>query len=73
MVRAYKGEPVKLRALQRRKNVVHVAGKDLNNYIGFPAEAVYAFDEALFSELVQAFNEGDQDRLQSLWATAEPY
>ena len=73
MVRAYAGEPVRLRALGRRDGVVDVVGSDPNAWIGFPASDVFHFDEAVFSQLVKAHGTGDRDQLASLWSTAERY
>ena len=39
--------------------------------VGFPRDAVYKFDEALFSALVAAWSRGDRQALESLWGTAE--
>jgi hypothetical protein len=73
MVRAFKEEPVRLRAVGLGDETVEVAGEDRSASIFFPLACVYRFDERLFQQLHSAYIAHDNPRLKQLWAKAERF
>ena len=73
MVRAFGGEPVRLRARYHHGQHVEVVGADEEMAIGFPAEDVFDYDETLCGRLKAAFEGGDNSALSALWAVAHQF
>jgi hypothetical protein len=67
VVRAYDDEPVRLRVLRVTRQYVVVATYDTAQQIGFPRDRVYAFDQAMFEAMRQAFDTSDIAALSRLW------
>jgi len=61
-----------LSALEVAPTYVLVAGRDCTKTIGFPRDCVFAFDDALFTRLSKAYQEGSGTVLATLWAKAKP-
>jgi hypothetical protein len=73
LVRAFRGEPVKLTALADLGEVIEVTGEDETKTIGLPPSAVYRFEEKLFAKLRSAFLADDREELESLWRKARSF
>jgi hypothetical protein len=72
MVRAFRGQPVRLTATARAGGVIIVHGIDKAKAIGFPGQDVFRFDPARFSRLCAAYESRETDRLDREWQSAEP-
>ena len=73
IVKAFKNEPVRLRAIGTRGHAIEVAGSDRTKSIGFPADCVYRLDNRLYKQLRTAFDAGDEQRLAKLWEQAHRF
>ena len=73
IVRAFGGEPVRLKARSQIKNAIEVIGDDPNMPAYFPASAVYKFDDGLFRKLRAAYERRETGRLDELWNKANAY
>jgi hypothetical protein len=73
IVRAFRGEPVRLRAIAGRGEVIEVFRNSEDTTIGLPTTAVYSFDEQRFAELRDAFVRGDNRNLERLWKECPPF
>lgn len=71
IVRAFRDEPVKLRAVAVRGRVVDVVGADDSLPMPFHIERTYRFDEKVFREMRLAFENDKIDELNRLWDRAE--
>jgi hypothetical protein len=72
IVRNHKNQPVRLSALKIMPTYVLVAGNDRSKAIGFPRDCVFAFDDALFARLREAYENGPKEALSALWTAAKP-
>jgi hypothetical protein len=70
IVRAFRSEPVRLRALSSRGDIVEVFNSSEDTTIGLPRATLFQFDEELFKKLRNAYDVGDQKRLSELWSKA---
>lgn len=73
IARAYRGEPVQVRALRRRGDLIEVYGSKEDVTLPLPREALYHYDESLYGALCDAFVSGDKKRLADLWAKASRF
>jgi hypothetical protein len=69
IVRAWGDEPVVLFLYATDNKRFIVSNERGNHIIGIPAEQVFAFDEDIFSQLSQAYNGGDWNKLASIYET----
>jgi hypothetical protein len=72
MVRAYGSEPVRLYSIRIYGNIVEVAKTVGSDHLPISRKNVYNFEEKIFKELCEAYNNGDKAELESLWQKAEP-
>jgi len=82
LARAFEGKPLRRIVWEEKGEIVMIfhpdyyeralRGEDARP-IGFPAEDVFEFDEALFKSLLAAVQRGGHDSLEGLWKQARPY
>ena len=81
LVRAYDDEPFERAVWEVRDRGVMIYRPDLalaveageSGPVGFPNEAVFAFNTDLFRELKVAHAKGSRQDLVALWERAKPY
>jgi nitroimidazol reductase NimA-like FMN-containing flavoprotein (pyridoxamine 5'-phosphate oxidase superfamily) len=73
IVRALADEPVRLRLVARRGNVIDAVGSDERRPMPFHLTRAYQFDAGLFGKMRAAFDAGDHDALNALWDRAAPF
>ena len=74
IVRAFGGEPVRLKATGRiGPSTIEVVGADESKAIGFPAADVYRFAPSVFKALRSAYDKGDPAKLEKAWNSAERF
>ncbi len=69
IVRAFGGEPVKLRARSTWGAAVEVVGDNPNVTAFFSVSDVFVFDESAYRLMRTAFNKKDVSRLDKLWGS----
>ena len=73
IVRAFGGEPVRLKAVEVGESVVQAYGSDPQKTMGFPAEDVFTFDPAIFRQLHKAYLARNDAGLRSAWKKASRF
>ena len=73
MVRAFQDEPVLLNVVGSHKGLIHLAGTDPKNTIGFRRDRVYIYDAGSFRTLLEAHKAADTAALQNAWGRAIRY
>jgi len=73
LVRAFRGEPVRLRVLSEKPGVVEVYRDSEQKTLGMHPSAVYRFDEDTFKKLRSAYLAGDSDMLDKVWASCSAF
>lgn len=73
LVRAYRSEPVKLRALADHGETIEVFGNKEDTTLSLRATSVFQFDESLFGRLRRAFESCDEKKLEKLWEEARRF
>ncbi len=76
LAKAYGNRPLKRVVAGTAHKLVYVAHPDVADVdgvgVGFPDDAVFAFDADLFARLDTAWNLGEQAQVWALWQTAKP-
>lgn len=70
IIRAHGNEPVRLRAVRFDARTVEVSGSDPDQSISFPIQWVYSDNEETYKKLLAAYENGDTERLLTLWKMA---
>ena len=73
MTKSYDGKPTAVPVAERAGAVVRIGDPAKTGVIGFPASAVYAFEEALYRKLEAAYRDGKEAVIRSLWQQAKPF
>jgi hypothetical protein len=73
IVMAYRGEPVQVRAIRIRGDLIEVYRVKEDVTINLPRHSLFRYDESLYNELREAFVSEDTHRLKELWATASSF
>jgi hypothetical protein len=73
IVKAFRSEPVLLKAKSFQDDLIEVYGNKDDKTITLPDLSVFKFSESLFRNLRAAYESGDQDELARLWGSAEMF
>ena len=81
IARGYRSRPYVREIVRDEGKVLILANKDcddavrktLADGVGFPRNHVFNFDSALSQSLMSAWESGNAERLDRLWAAAKPY
>lgn len=70
LVRSYGGQPLKLKAIRNRGDVIEVARDNPAQSIGHWPEDVFVFDDNLYYQLCASYDAEQMDEVASMWARA---
>jgi hypothetical protein len=81
LARAYGDMPVDRRVVGRGHGLIYIVSPAIqgsevevaNQSIGFPEEAVFEFDAALYQKLVTLYEQKNRAELAGLWSKAKPF
>ena len=79
LAKAYGGEPLRRMVTGRNNKVVFIAnpstggsiGPQQVGSVGFPPDCVFEFEKPLYTNLLDAYESGDSERLGTLWGQAK--